>query len=165
MNDHLGKPFKREELVSILKKWLNRSDDHDGAAHRPEPTAANGKDTEAGDIVDPAISTPIRESNPELWSRLVAAYLTAAVEKRDLLTTAMADRDYGAVGMAAHTLKSSSANLGVMRLSELCRDLENAANREDADSLANTYEHVRTALDEAIAHFGSENGDGGEPPG
>lgn len=157
MNDHLTKPFKREELVAILETWLSGTGSKppaDGIRTVTDDTSPESN----GEIIDPAVSNQIKTGNPDLWERLVAAYLTSAKEKRDQLQQAMTDGDWENVSMAAHPLKSSSANIGAMRLSELCRQLENSANDRDADGTRAAYDDVRGALDEVIEYLEPSNG-------
>ena len=88
-----------------------------------------------------------------MWGRLVAAYLGGTRKKYGLLETGISNNDCAAVMMAAHTLKSSSANLGAMRLSELCRILEAAAKRHDRDAMHAVYDNVRSEIDSVLAEL------------
>jgi HPt (histidine-containing phosphotransfer) domain-containing protein len=88
-----------------------------------------------------------------LLSRIVAIFLSDAPGKLDQLREAVARREMAAVQQLAHALKSSSANIGAMRLSGLARELEvlgRAGTPDGAqrcfDSLAAEYARVRVAL-------------------
>jgi two-component system, sensor histidine kinase and response regulator len=160
MDDHLSKPFKREALVAILETWLNVGDlsieslriSPDG-----EPQTDGPASPAATDAASPEVANPLRTTNPDLWHRLVDAYLTAARKQRDILRQAMSENDCPAARMAAHILKSSSANLGAAQMSALSRDLENAASEEDIVTMQSVYGSVRDELDAVIAHL--ENGE------
>jgi len=94
-----------------------------------------------------------------LWGRLVAAYLGGTRKKRGLLETGISNNDCAAVMMAAHTLKSSSANLGAMKLSELCRILESTAGRNDRDAMHAVYDNVRSEIETVVAELGVDRPD------
>jgi HPt (histidine-containing phosphotransfer) domain-containing protein len=95
-----------------------------------------------------------RPGTPSLVDRVLAAYLehspSQLVEARD----ALGRGDHDLLRRAAHTLKSSSANVGALRLSGLCRTLETAAREsipEDAAAQVGLIEleylGVRLALE------------------
>lgn len=73
---------------------------------------------------------------------LIGIYLEEAPKQLDRMEAAIAEGDADALGLAAHTLKGSSAQLGVPRLSELCRDLEAMG---DAGEVAGAEGKVRKA--------------------
>jgi HPt (histidine-containing phosphotransfer) domain-containing protein len=67
------------------------------------------------------------DSAPDLLVRVIRLYLESTPELIERIRAALAANDHEAVRTAAHTLKSSSANLGATALAELCRRLELAA--------------------------------------
>ncbi len=58
------------------------------------------------------------------------------------------DPDLGAVEMAAHSLKSSAANVGLMRVSTLAAELEQAASGGEESVLADLRERLGSAIEE-----------------
>jgi HPt (histidine-containing phosphotransfer) domain-containing protein len=66
------------------------------------------------------------------------------------LTTALEERDLNAASRAAHSLKSSSANIRAMELADLLQQLELAAQAGDAAVTASLFDRVKIAYDEAI---------------
>ena len=128
MNDYVSKPFDTNHLFTTIARHIRDSDSSIRSKHSPEP-AQNEADsfhnvvpTDSG--LDPAIISTIRDNKPDLWKRLVELYLTNTPEYLDTLENAFLTGDRAAVRMAAHTMKSSSANLGAMKLSALCEELE-----------------------------------------
>lgn len=89
--------------------------------------------TEADPALDPAVLDKIRilERNgaPGLVARLVGLYLRDAPRLIEQMRQAAAGGDDPALGVAAHTLKSSSANVGAVRLHGWCKTLEAQAQR------------------------------------
>jgi|SRR5919108_1037782 HPt (histidine-containing phosphotransfer) domain-containing protein len=85
--------------------------------------------------LDPAVIQLFRQRRPGFLERIVTAYLEEAPKYLRSLKTGSVGEDYDAIKMAAHTLKSSSANIGAIRLSEACLAIENAVSRKDAQAL------------------------------
>ena len=84
---------------------------------------------------------------------LVHTFLEDGIEQVGALRAAVAASDMAALGRPAHSLKSSSFNLGAMELGELCKELEQLARLNvvvDAparvDSIAAGFDRAREAL-------------------
>jgi HPt (histidine-containing phosphotransfer) domain-containing protein len=67
---------------------------------------------------------------------LVETYLSEGEGHLRGMAAAAAAADPPAIVRPAHTLKSSSASVGAMRLSAICRVIEEAGRRGDAEGLA-----------------------------
>jgi len=96
-------------------------------------TAACVAETDAvlATVLDLVIIEPYRVGQPDLWKLLVGIYLEDTPASLEALGQAIAKKDYAAIHLSAHTLKSTSANVGAAKLSGLCRQLEMASR--DAD--------------------------------
>ncbi len=96
----------------------------------------------------------MQKTHPKLVMRLLETYLTHGPQAMQNLLAALVEEDVARLKMAAHSLKSSSANVGATRLSELCRDLEArmklAASWDASANLAAVAE-IETAYHAAIA--------------
>jgi two-component system, sensor histidine kinase len=97
------------------------------------------------------------EAAPDLLAQVVRLYIESATDLIARVRTGLASGDHDAVRVAAHTLKSSSANLGAATLAEMCKQLELAARAgsfgpdlPDAQTLERTYQAVRAALEAEI---------------
>jgi signal transduction histidine kinase/CheY-like chemotaxis protein len=114
MDDYVTKPFTRQQLSTLLQKWL------------PEKAISTRHTLER--ILDAAALDHIRElehgSNANVLAAVIHSYLEHTPQLLETLQTAVAQHDAKALRYAAHTLKSSSANLGAFALSALCKDLE-----------------------------------------
>lgn len=86
----------------------------------------------------------------EFVDELVDTYLEDGAQQVALLRDAAAGGD-GAEALVrpAHSLKSSSLNVGALALGELCRTLEEAARRGDVSHPAEWVERVASAFDDA----------------
>jgi signal transduction histidine kinase/CheY-like chemotaxis protein len=160
MDDYLSKPFTSTQLLLTLSRWLP---ERPGSAPAPERAAQESAhpidpEPEAASPLDPRALDAIRALNParaeQLVTRVVDAFLQSAPAQLQALAEAVGSGDAAALRGEAHSLKSSSANLGATRLAALARELE-ARGREgrldDAGPLVEQatreLERVRTALD------------------
>jgi HPt (histidine-containing phosphotransfer) domain-containing protein len=85
--------------------------------------------------LDPAVIALFRQRRPGFLERIATAYLEEAPKYLRNLKAASTVEDYDAMKMAAHTLKSSSANIGAVRLSEVCQEIENTVSSKDMKAL------------------------------
>jgi len=117
MDDYLAKPFSSKQLHSLLARWLtHRRNEPERQAAAPEyPLAA---------LESSSIETIRALGGETLLRKIIGLYFDSAPPLFQSLCAALEHNDPEAARRAAHTLKSSSANLGASRLSELCRAVE-----------------------------------------
>jgi HPt (histidine-containing phosphotransfer) domain-containing protein len=99
-------------------------------------------------ILDNAVIAELREStggDDEFVRELVEAYLSEATGYLDAMHAAVAAADADAIVRPAHTLKSSSATMGAMRLAAICRGIEEAGRAGLASGLAADVEQAQAA--------------------
>ena len=88
------------------------------------------------EVLDQSVVAELRESvggDNEFVKELVGAYLAESPSHLDALAAAADAGDAAAVVRPAHTLKSSSASLGAMRLAAVAKRLEFAAREGRVD--------------------------------
>jgi PAS domain S-box-containing protein len=174
MDDYLSKPFKEEQLVDAISRWLESeklaavsvvAKGRDGGDAQDTPDApglvrddADAIQTPSG--LDDSIIEPLRTGKPDLWKRLVALYLQTTPDNLATLEQAIADCETASVRSVAHTLKSSSANLGASRLSEFCRRLEAEALRASPERFEELYERIREEFEHVSSALAEEDADG-----
>jgi CheY-like chemotaxis protein len=144
MDDYLSKPFRQEHLRVITERWLGRKEgaatgaDAGADAGSPHPAAlsaaaaagAGWPPEQTGPIDDRAlelIRALEREGAADLLANVIDIYLRETPTLLQTLHEAAGRSDGVALRRAAHSLKSSSANLGAGCLAELCRELEAVA--------------------------------------
>ena len=161
MDDYASKPFDPDTLLSTMRQCIEKALAQAGASLGGTSAEQEAPPEGAVTVLDPAIVEPLRRNKPDLWRRLVGIYLRTTPASLEALETALSASDCAALQMTAHTLKSSSANMGAAGLSDLCRRLEAAAGQANLESapdliaeIQSEYGMVSTALsndDEAMA--------------
>ncbi len=149
MNGHLGKPFRRDELIVAIGHAL-KGDDRPVAVR---PPAANNTAAQAIDI---GVLEAFRADNGESMLRLlVDGYLETAAEQLDRLQALLLAGEAGApVVLIAHSLKSSSAMAGAMALAAMSARLETQLRHktahpslDDAAQMRSLFAAYRTGLE------------------
>jgi HPt (histidine-containing phosphotransfer) domain-containing protein len=105
-------------------------------------------------ILDDAVLAELREStggDDDFVRELVEAYVSEATGYLDAMTAAAAVADPAAIVRPAHTLKSSSATLGAMRLAAISRGIEEAGRTGRIDGLAADVEQAQVTWTETLA--------------
>jgi signal transduction histidine kinase/DNA-binding response OmpR family regulator len=157
MDDHLTKPFSRASLARMIEKWARPGGSVERLAGNAK--AAGGG---AGDpVLDPAAlgqlaALPGAEKSG-LVGRVVSLYLGTSYPIGAVIRAAAEAGDAGELVSAAHRLKSSSSEVGALRLSALCKELEVKGRTNDLDGavvlageLQGELERVRHALESRI---------------
>ena len=94
----------------------------------------------AAAVLDPQAIERLRELDPggqsKLLVRVADAFGTSVARLLPQMTTAFQARDAAANRHVAHTLKSSSASIGAVKLSQLCADIEAVSREGRVDGLA-----------------------------
>ena len=139
MDDYITKPVRREDLAIALSKCqpLDR-DELDTVTQLKSPEIADKIDSvaTASSNFQPGVDSPINfdvlqnlrelddEEDPDFLGELIQIYLLDAPQHLAAMKEAIFLGDADSLKLASHTLKSSSANLGAVSFSEVCRELE-----------------------------------------
>lgn len=124
MDAYLSKPFSMRSLKALLQKWL--PGETSGALAPQDPTQRAAADITGN--IDLSIIGELRRVGEKRGTNLLARVAeTYKTEAPKLLIEALEACELKRAGKlfdAAHSLKSSSANIGALRLSALCAELE-----------------------------------------
>jgi HPt (histidine-containing phosphotransfer) domain-containing protein len=83
--------------------------------------------SESQTLLDPGAFVRLREwGGDELLGKMLALYLKNAPDRMGEIRSGVQEGDGGRIEQGAHSLKSSSANLGAERLRWLCQRMEDA---------------------------------------
>ncbi|MFQ5627218.1 MAG: response regulator [bacterium] len=135
MDDYISKPVKIDELIAALRRCRpieqNQASEPGGGSAMPEDAAevATSAGTDHARAIDPEVLEKfiamVGEGGSEVARDVVKSFLADAPEHLTLLREAVASEDLKTAHRAAHTMKSSSANVGALTLSNYCKEIEN----------------------------------------
>ena len=145
MDDYLSKPFGLQSLTELVQHWLKPADS--------EPDTQTATQQPAGDVLDADILKNLTDYYcGDKWPRfqqLLAAFQESADAQIASLNQAVKNADADAIRQAAHGLKSSSANLSALKLSQSCGLMEAEARADKAQSASQYLPQVLTQYKEA----------------
>jgi CheY-like chemotaxis protein len=157
MNDYASKPFDPDRLFATIRNCLeNYSADEERSPVAPS-TEETGDSPEVG--IDLATVEPLRVGKPDLWKKLVGIFLKTTPASIKTLEQALASDNWPAVQMTAHTLKSSSANMGAAKLSDICQQLEAVAREGRWEKGPALLSEIRCEFDIVAADLTRNSGD------
>ena len=146
MDDYLSKPFKREQLAKMLAGHLKHE-----TRTQTSTMPNDNQEAPTAEIIDQNVLDNIRAlgSGGDLVCKVLEAYLRSAPKLMEEYTQGLSDGNVEQVHRAVHTLKSSSANVGAMRLSKLCREIETHVRTGQLDQAKIEARTLREAHDVA----------------
>ncbi len=136
MDDYISKPFGQDRIAEILKRWipnnLQSSPQETQRQVHSSATALIHKQEESFGV-DQKVLDNIRalqtEGTEDILTLIIKLFIEDTPNQLEKLQQALYEKDADTVCSIAHTLKSSSANLGALKLSVLFKDLEERARR------------------------------------
>ena len=133
MDDHLSKPFSMLTLQDMLDRWMPQVASVQAKLAPPAGQApANGAEVLDRQVLE-QLGKVLTNGKPELLARVINLYLTESPKLLRKLKQAAGASNAAEMANSAHSLKSSSANVGARTLSRYCADLETSARRADTE--------------------------------
>ncbi|MDS4029984.1 MAG: response regulator [Candidatus Contendobacter sp.] len=152
MDDYLSKPLEQAQLVAALDRWLPATGEVAAAPAAAPSTAATPLATPS--TAPPAspldqralnqIRAMQRPGSPDLLGKIIGLYLENSPGLLRQIRDAVASQDGDALRQAAHSLKSSSANLGATELAALCKALEQRGRDRRLEDAAELLRELET---------------------
>jgi two-component system sensor histidine kinase/response regulator len=158
MDDYLSKPFTIQKLYETLAKWIAGDGKPDVGRGVEVPRETSDAAQDPTSPINPAVLDGIRalddNGSQGLFGKVLSLYLSDSPKLVEGILSAVEKGDGESLRRAAHTLKSSSANVGANDLPELCRKIEEMARAGEIPasgdpllgSLEEEYRSVREAL-------------------
>ena len=148
MDDHLGKPFSRQQIQEAIERWLPSEVKVTPAqAARNETPLPLPTEIVLDRRVLRQLSDLQSREDPDLLARVLSLYLNESPKEIAALEQAVAVADAVAIRRPAHSLKSSSANIGASAMSQLCADLEAAGRSGKIEGAPALYDKVKAEHD------------------
>ncbi|MBI9098650.1 MAG: response regulator, partial [Spirochaetaceae bacterium] len=138
MTDFLTKPFKKADLLPVLKKWLS--------LEKIEEKISEGKGGISSDVFDydDAVNTFMGDRNIVL--DLLQAQISKMESQLEELASGDFSVDYENVRQIGHSIKGSCRNLSMKNLGDIGEELELGGRDKDYDMIKRGFEHFQTGL-------------------
>jgi len=134
MDDYISKPVQIDKLVEALYKCVAIPDDEENAAQL--------------DLYDYIHLEELKEmigpEAPQMLQELLPIYMIDAEKALTKMHQAINEDNLTQVRLAAHSLKGNSASLSIIKLTELCQQLEESHDREETNQLIDAVTHELT---------------------
>ena len=155
MNDYLTKPYNREQLISTIDQWLNNKADSAVSTIHEKP---KNRQTAPASYIDKEKLQEMKNIMGEVFNELIPTF----IEQSDNLVNSMLEllhnNQLDTLERYAHSMKSSSLNVGATSLSNFSMSLENMVRNNEPTSLlkekiiaiSTEYTHVKQALKEYL---------------
>jgi two-component system sensor histidine kinase/response regulator len=163
MDDYLSKPFTKESLQHILRKWLPLKPPEPepapaklAASTCPPIPSSGGEDRGKQDehAAPPPQDLPLNQrilndirslegpGKSGLLARVIQAYFQETPKIMETLRDALDLGDASIAAKAAHTMKSSSANVGALHLAELFKQLETHTRADSLETAQSVFQQI-----------------------
>ena len=149
MDDYLSKPFTGQQLGERLQIWLGGEEVSDpGKTTQPEKKeAAAGPES----VLDQGALDTLRmldkRSESNVLDKVISLFIETSAELIDKLRNGAATGNPVEIEDAAHTLKTSGANVGATTLNALCKDLEVMGRQKSIENAAELVTQVEIELE------------------
>ncbi|WP_298940139.1 response regulator [uncultured Psychromonas sp.] len=159
MDGYLSKPFSVVQLYDQLTPWLSIPRQHDTNSKNEVINPVEEQVSEKPASVDPDALNKIASLQPghsdALVNKVITLYLNTLKDSLSVFKGIASDHE--SIRKAAHTLKSSSANVGAFQLAKLSNNLEQAIISQ-ADSLISALiDEIETESQRVISYFKDKN--------
>ena len=131
MDDYLPKPVKMDVLKEVLDKWLkiNKEDKLNEEQDMGEQTINKSN----GVLLDEAVLSSLREIMEDEFIEVLKLYMDESVSLMSDIHAGFSEEP-DELMRAVHTLKSSSLNVGAMRLGDIAANMEALVKSGDIEA-------------------------------
>ena len=147
MDDYICKPFQRAELLELVKKWLDGSQNTKNGNETDDACQTQGKPQITPDApldITQALSEFM--GNKAVFTDVLQSFVTDSRECIQNAHEAMLTGDYARIQSLAHKLGGGAANLTAKELAEAAYTLENVKQPDEIDKVQPLIDNVEQAF-------------------
>lgn len=154
MDDYISKPVRQSDMERVLKQWLPANQRMVCIENEENMDAFMSK-TAAFSSSAPVLDDTLFAIFTDLMGNDLAGVMTKHLQVADgyvkAIHEALASSSFVAMSEAAHPLKSSSQQIGLMRVAEIAKEIEDLSKKPSPDKnrLKTLAAQVKAAQDEA----------------
>ena len=134
MDGYLSKPFSKNKLAEVLSQWLRSATNETQSTTVAEMEQSASIINPTEKLIETEVLTELKTlsetTGRDIIGKAVGIYLEKTPEAIIELREAASRNDLESLRDIAHSLKSSSANLGAMGFASLCHQLEDLAREQ-----------------------------------
>lgn len=149
MDDFLSKPYTFKHLEQVIIRWLPKKETNSMVTAKPEMDELLPEENNSS-VLNQTLLDQIRSLDPsggdEITRKIMRAFLDSSEGYMQGIEDAIVNEDAESLRRFAHTLKSSSANIGAEKLSELFKQLEKSGQ-------AGEPIHVKALHEDILQHY------------
>ena len=146
MDAYLSKPFSQDQLHRILSQWIDQDEEPVVLKAVAQSTAPNEREETEKLLKQDALNkirALQRPGSPNILNKIINLYLKNSRDLMQSIVESIDRVDSASLQEAAHSLKSSSANLGAVKMAELCKELEYMGREGEAYSAALLLDSIK----------------------
>lgn len=154
MNDSIGKPLQREQLLAIIQKWTAAEsirDPQEMAVSESCPPADGFEEDQPPLDFDRAIEEFMGQK--DILFGILDQFIDKAGDQMKTIRQAAADSDYEVIKSEAHALKGGAANLRADKLAGLASGLEQAAAAKQPPPVFDRIEKFENELNRLVNYI------------
>jgi CheY-like chemotaxis protein/HPt (histidine-containing phosphotransfer) domain-containing protein len=136
INDCIGKPLFRDQLLSLIKKWTAAEPVGPAGGQAPKDVSIPvAKEASAHPPIDLDRALGEFMGEKEILYGLLKEFTAKVRSQIKTIQQAILSQDYKVVAQEAHSIKGGAANLTADKVAGIASDLEKAADLEQAEPL------------------------------
>ncbi len=150
MDDYITKPVKKQSVINVLQKWLSAKP-QENTDKEPAAEKENSGEHESNGI-DQEILEQMKGLMGDKFGTMIEKYLEKSAKYIAQAEEALANGNAKLLADLTHPLKSSSASLGIIKVSELAASLEHEADAINSNGKGD-LSALSTMLEELCTSF------------
>lgn len=145
MDDFISKPFARERLIQSIHQCVQ------SAARIDMKQQASGKTTELLSAI--VLQQLARDTSAEALPKMITVFQGEVSKRVKLINRYLDDGDVSELREQAHALKSCAGTFGGLRLQELAKFLEEAADAGNTQELSTLIEELAEVAEQTLIEY------------
>ncbi len=142
MDDYLQKPASAVSIHKILDQWLNRK--RSNLSEAKENLPSNGY------IEAEILSDLSRETGGEMFSDLIQCFIDDTASRKDVISNVFTAKQDKELETAVHSLGSSAATFGALKLHVICKDVEKLLKENNIVAAYDRAEQLDLTIEKSL---------------
>ena len=157
MDDYLSKPYTLKDLFAVISNWISPGADDEQTVLRKPAVQQDSKEhedkhsTTKSESIDMDKFTETREMMGDSLAVMIEAFVDSGSQHITEMQQYAGAEDFTALGQTAHALKGSCSLLGMQRLFEQCKKLEENCRNGHVQSINQEIEVIEKEFDASRA--------------